>query len=218
MRKIIFIVLGTWLSLTAIAQNEWEIPNAQPQKSAPTKVEKQKPVEQKDNPDAPYLAGAVPEVDGIVTWNLHVDAPGKSAQELYDRMMEHFGKLTSGENQLEGSCVSLVNKQEHIIVVSLREWMVFRSSLLSLDRTKFFCKIVATCKDGAVDVVFDRLTYRYEEERSEGGQLYKAEEWISDRAALTKKGKMYRGCAKFRRKTVDRMNELMDGIRAAIDN
>lgn len=214
MKKYIIIVIVAMLPMLTIAQGVWEVPNSSAGDS-PKKVMKSA-VPEKANPDAPYLAGAVPEVDGIVTWTLHVDAPGQSAQELYDRMMVFFGQLTSGENQLEGSGVSLVNNQEHTIVVSLREWMVFKSSLLSLDRTKFFCRIVATCKDGGVDVVFNRLTYRYEDNQPGGGLVVKAEEWISDQAALTKKGKMYKGCAKFRRKTVDRMNELMDGIRIAL--
>ena len=214
MKKYIFIVIVLMLPMLTNAQGVWEIPNANAGDSP--KKETKSAVPEKENPDAPYLAGAVPEVDGIVTWTLHVDAPSKSAQELYDSMMGYFGQLASQENQMEGSGISLVNKQEHTIIVSLREWMVFKASLLSLDRTKFFCKIMTTCKDGGVDVVIDRLTYRYEDNQPSGGLLVKAEEWISDKAALNKKGKMYKGCAKFRRKTVDRMNELMNGIKLAL--
>lgn len=215
MMKKLFIAATMLLPMGVAAQNVWEVPNAQVQTTPEKKVEV-KP--EKENPDAPYLRGAVPEVDGRVVWTYQVAAPGKSAQEVYDRVFNYFDALSQGEEQLEGSGVSLVNKQEHIVVASIREWMTFRTSLLSLDRTKIYYRVVVTCQDGRADVLVDRMSFRYEEERTPGAKPLKAEEWISDKVAVSKKNKLYKGTAKFRRKTVDRMNELKEGIRQALLN
>ena len=48
---------------------------------------------------------------------------------------------------------------------------------------------------------------------------YKAEEWITNKYAVNKKGtKLLPISGKFRRKTVDRMNELMGNIHIALIN
>ncbi len=171
----------------------------------------------KPNPDEKYLVGAVPEVNGKVEWQLDVDVPGKSAQEIYDIIFDCFTNLTKEENQLEGSCVSLVNKEEHIVVASMKEWLVFTDKLLALDRTKFNYTLIAYCKDNHLTVTMGRVSYRYDEERVKGGHVYMAEEWINDENALNrKKTRLMPGSAKFRRKTIDRKDLIFDTIKTAV--
>lgn len=171
----------------------------------------------KPNPDEKYLVGAVPEVNGKVEWQLDVDVPGKSAQEIYDIIFDCFTNLTKEENQLEGSCVSLVNKEEHIVVASMKEWLVFTDKLLALDRTKFNYTLIAYCKDNHLTVTMGRVSYRYDEERVKGGHVYMAEEWINDENALNrKKTRLMSGSAKFRRKTIDRKDLIFDTIKTAV--
>ncbi len=206
------LIATAWLllPLVAAAQNVWEVPNAKAAEEVRKTEKEVKP--EKENPDAPYLRGAVPEVEGKVVWTYQIEAPGKSAQELFDRTCDYFNRLAEEEGQLEGSGISLVNRQEHIVVASIREWMTFRTSLLALDRTKIYYRVVVDCKDGSADITIDRISFRYEEERNPGAKPLKAEEWISDKAAVSKKNKLYKGSAKFRRKTVDRMNELRESL------
>lgn len=206
------LIATAWLllPLVAAAQNVWEVPNAKAGEETRKTEKEVKP--EKENPDAPYLRGAVPEVEGKVVWTYQIEAPGKSAQELFDRTCDYFNRLAEEEGQLEGSGISLVNRQEHIVVASIREWMTFRTSLLALDRTKIYYRVVVDCKDGSADITIDRISFRYEEERNPGAKPLKAEEWISDKAAVSKKNKLYKGSAKFRRKTVDRMNELRESL------
>ena len=210
MVKKLIVTALLLLPLVAAAQNVWEVPNAKAAEEVRKTEKEVKP--EKENPDAPYLRGAVPEVDGKVVWTYQIEAPGKSAQELFDRTCDYFNRLAEEEGQLEGSGISLVNRQEHIVVASIREW----TSLLALDRTKIYYRVVVTCKDGSAEVVADRISFRYEEERNPGAKPLKAEEWISDKAAVSKKNKLYKGSAKFRRKTVDRMNELRESLRRAL--
>lgn len=71
------------------------------------------------------------------------------------------------------------------------------------------------CENGKVNIAVTRLHYLYEEERTP--LRYTAEEWISDSKALNKKQtKLLPISAKFRRKTVDRMEELFNQIDAAL--
>ena len=203
MKKLIVLMMLA-LPMSVIAQNVWEKPKEE-------KVKKAEEVK-KPNKDEKYLRGAVPIVDGDVQWTLDVDVPGKSAQDIYDKMFKTLTDLTKSEGQLEGSAVTLVNKQDHIVVANVREWLLFSSSLLSLDRTKFNYTLIARCSDGHLNMTMNRISYKYDEERT--NQMYKAEEWISDDAAVNKKNtKLYRGSAKFRRKTIDRKDQIFETIR-----
>lgn len=132
-------------------------------------------------------------------------------------MYKTLTDLTKSEGQLEGSAVSLVNKQDHIIVASVREWLLFSSNFISLDRSKFYYTLVARCSDGHLNMTMDRISYKYEEERNK--QVYKAEEWISDDNAVNKKNtKLYRGSAKFRRKTIDRKDQIFETVKNVLKN
>lgn len=210
MRKIIFAIV-VCLPMMTFAQNVWERPDVE------NKTEQSEPVKKvKDvgpNPDAPYLAGAVTEKDGNVQWTLDLDLPGRDAQSIYDTMLNFLTALTKEENQLEGSTVALVNKQDHIIVATIREWLVFKDNFLSLDRTKFFFTLMANCQDGHLTVDMNRVSFRYQE-KSDRETVFKAEEWISDKYALNKsKTKLYKGSGKFRRKSVDRKEYLFNAIK-----
>ena len=201
------------LSMTGMAQSEWERPDIQTQKSdKPVKVEKESSDE-----DAKYLAGAVPEVNGEVVWTLDMQVPGKNAQQIYDIVLNYLVDLVKQENQLEGSSVSLVNKQEHKIAASIKEWLVFKNQFLALDRAKLFFNLLVECSDNHIRVDMKRINYLYEEDRNGGGSHYRAEEWITDKYALNKKGtKLFKVSAKFRKKTIDRKDELFEAIKNAL--
>lgn len=201
--------------LTMRAQNVWEIPDQKTTKQQAKQEKDAKEKAEEVNPDAQYLAGAVTEENGKVVFTLDIDVPQKNAQQIYDIVFNTLQELTEQENQLEGSAVALVNKQEHIIAANIREWLVFKNNFLSLDRTKFFYSLIAKCSDGHLHLTMERLNYKYEEERGsrQAKDVIKAEEIIADGVALNKKRtKIYRGYAKFRRKTIDRKDELFATI------
>lgn len=213
MRRI-FLLFVCALPVMAWSQGVWERPETTEQVNEKVKKEK-KAV--KNSADAKYLEGAVPLNDGKVEWTLDVDVPGKNASQIYDIMLKCLTDLTKTENQLEGSAVSLVNKQDHIVVASVKEWLVFKENFLMLDRAKFNYTLVAYCSDNHLKLTMSRIFYRYEEEHVKGGRLYKAEEWITDDNALNrKKTKLLPVSAKFRRKTVDRKDELFKTIEAVV--
>lgn len=221
MNKYILLIVISCLSLSGMGQNVWEKPEAETKN-----VEKEQPKKEKHKQDSTkavskedpkYLAGAVTEENGKVKWTLDINVPGKSAQEIYDITLKYLTELTKQENQLEGSNVSLVNKKDHIIVARIREWLVFKNQFISLDRAKLNYTLIATCNNERLVLTMDRITYNYEEERGRAKSAYTAEEMISDSYALNKNGtKIYRGCAKFRKKTIDRKDELFGNITEVI--
>lgn len=210
MNKYTLIIALLMMSAGAKAQDVWEKPDSDDD----TELTVQKRQPRKDaataeNKDARYLAGAVPEKDGKVAWTFSVDVPGHSAQEIYDVTLRRMKAFTKQENQLEGSAVALVNKAEHSIVVTAAEWMVFRDAFLSLDRTKFFYTLIFNITDGHIGATMERLYYRYDDNDGKGEHRISAEESISDASGLNKKQtKLVPGWAKFRRKTVDRADEV----------
>lgn len=189
------IALLTLMPLMATAQdNTWE------------RVE-QAPVE-KANPDAKYLEpNAVPEIDGKVCWQTVIEAPGKSAQEIYDILKQQLIKMTQEPNQIKNSTLAVHDSINYELGAVFHEWLVFKSAALSLDRTQFNFQLLITCTDGKADVRMTRITYDYDIERKPAH--YTAEEWITDKYAVNKKHtKIYPVSGKFRRKTIDRKDYI----------
>lgn len=200
-RILIAVMMG--IPFMAVAQNTWET-NTQ---TATVKKEAKAMV----NPDQKYLAGAVPEVDGKVVWTTTLQAPGKTAQQVYDLIGRQLSAMTKEENQFEQSRILLADTTTHQIVANFQEWLVFKSTALVLDRTRLMYQIVADCKDGSADITMRRIYYLYDEERQP--QSYTAEEWITDKQGLNKKqNKLARVSGKFRRKTIDRKDNIFETL------
>ena len=189
--KRILIVLLTLLPLWATAQdNTWE------------RIEVE-PVE-KDNPDARYLLpDAVPVIDGKVCWETTIEAPGKSARQIYDILLKQLEKMVAEPNQIENSIVAVKDSVKLELGAVFHEWLVFKSAMFSHDQTQFNYQILVACADGKADVRLTRITYDYDLERKPAHYL--AEEWITDKYCVNKKHtKLYPVSGKFRRKTIDR--------------
>ena len=190
MKKLIFAMMMC-LPMAASAQNTWEMPT------------------QANNSDAKYLVGAVPVVDGKVTFKTTIEAPGKTADQVADIVRKYMKKMTTEPGQFEQSRIVLDDSLNHQVIGSYQEWLVFKSTALVLDRTRLFYNLIVDCKDGKADITMTRIYYLYEEERDP--QTLKAEEWITDEEGLTKsKAKLSRVSGKFRRKTIDRKDYLFN--------
>jgi colicin import membrane protein len=213
----LFIAIFATLPLFGMAQNVWE----KPQTTAPqeeTTKKKSLFESNKKAVDPKYLAGAVPVVDGKVTFTLDKDIPGKSAQEIYDIVFATLEKMTKEENQFKTSQVAIVNKQDHIIGARFKEWLVFQNTFLSLDRTIFNYTVIATCTNEHLNVTISRISYAYEMDRGvNDGMEMRAEEWITDENALNKKkDNLSKYSGKFRRKTIDRKDNIFETLLEAL--
>lgn len=199
MKKTLITVLAL-IPLSMWAQdNTWERPEEEEQEA----VE-----EAKVNPDQKYLRGAVPVVDGKVVFSKTIEAPGKSAAQIYDILKQYLEKMTTEKNQIRGMVVK-TDADKHQLGASYEEWLVFKKTAIVLDRTRLYYVIEADCQDGKVDVMMNRIHYLYEENRSP--QRLKAEEWIVDDEAVNKKNtRLLPFTGKFRRKTIDRKDFLFN--------
>lgn len=212
MRKYILTAVAL-MAVTGInAQDVWEMADSE----TATVVDSKKEKPQKKtavSKDAKYLKGAVTEKDGKVAWTLGLDCKGMSAQQVFEKISKIFKDISKTDNQLAGSGVSVVNKKDFIVASTMYEWLVFANKFLALDRAKFQYTLIAKCSDGHLDVSMERLSYRYAEGNGGKEVKYLAEDAINDKNALNKKQtRLIPGWAKFRRKTVDRKDELFQLI------
>ena len=202
--KKILIALLTLMPMLATAQdNTWE------------RVE-QEPVE-KTNPDAKYLEpNAVPVVDGKVCWETVIEAPGKSAQQIYEILKNQLVKMTKEPNQIENSTLAIHDSVKYELGAVFHEWLVFKDATLVLDRTQFNFQLLVYCADGKADVKMTRVSYDYDLNRKP--THYSAEEWITDKYAVNKKHtKLYPVSAKFRRKTIDRKDYIFNKFNSLLN-
>lgn len=196
---------------TASQGSGWVIPTA-------TKKETPKPAAQvngaKLKEDPKYLEGAITfDEQGKIVFDTEIEAPGKSAAQLYDLVFDYMSGLTQ-DKESKASRMALVNKDEHIIVNAMDEWLVFSNSFISLDRTECKYNLIAKITDGKVSLSINHINYIYEEGRQTGFKL-PAEEVIIDKVALTKKkNDLARIFGKFRKKTIDRKDQIFSEIAA----
>ena len=168
--------------------------------------------------DPKYLLGAVPEVDGIVTFQKSFTVTDKSEQQIYDILAAYVkNSLVGGAIHFPKSEYTRIiseEKESGIIVARVDEYMTFSHVFLNLDRTRFRYLLSATVKGQKVNLVLTQISYYYNEDMDgNNGVHYKAEEWITDKLAVNKKGtRLYPRSGKFRRKTVDRVEEIFNGF------
>ena len=203
MKKLLIVIFMLMPMLATAQDNTWE------------RIE-QEPVE-KENPDAKYLVkGIVPEVDGKVCFETNIKAPGKSAEEIYSILLQQMEKMVKEPNQIANSIVAVKDSVNHELGAVFHEWLVFKSVALSLDRTQMNFQLLVSCKDGEANVKMTRITYDYDTARTP--QHYSAEEWITDKYAVNKKGtKLYPISGKFRRKTIDRKDFIFNKFESLLN-
>lgn len=180
----------------------------------------------KKTDDAKYLAGAVPEQEGIVTFQKSFSVDDKDTQTIYDILLKHVQDSLIGKALKDKEPVYtrlLASEREGdtgTIVARVDEYMVFQNTFLSLDRTRFRYLISAEVTGKKVKLTITQITYYYNEDMNgQNGVNYKAEEWITDKLAINKAGtKLYPRSGKFRRKTVDRTQAIFEGIMDAISD
>lgn len=164
--------------------------------------------------DSRYLRGAVPERDGLVTFTQTFAVQGKTQAEIFAAMQSYVRRLVAeGRQDLR---TRVMSDQDNTIIAKVEEVMTFKKKFLNWDHCYFRYLISAECTpDAKVRLTLTQISYQYLfDNEGNGGETYKAEEWISDAAAINKSGtKLYPRCGKFRRKTVDRVNEIFNGAR-----
>ncbi|MCD8043050.1 MAG: DUF4468 domain-containing protein [Tannerellaceae bacterium] len=158
-----------------------------------------------------YLEGAVPEVNGKVVFTREMNLPGMSAGQIYDVVHEWASeKFTDAKNR-----IVYADKEKGDIAALGEEYIIFSSSALSLDRSLMSYRLTVECRDQFCKLSTTGIKYEYTVSYQREPEKYVAEEWITDKHALSK-GKLNRMSGKFRRGTVDYMAELFTDASAFI--
>ena len=170
-----------------------------------------------------YLVpGVVPIVDGKVVFTKEIAAEGQSKDELF-RVLSSFASLRFEANAQRGDWrepnffrnidyaqVKEADKQAGRIVAQGAEEMIFSNRALAKDYTHAFYRFTAEASQGKIRVTVDNIAYVYV--GSQETERIPAEDWITDKEAINKKGKLSRISGKFRVKTIDLFNEIVDEI------
>lgn len=147
----------------------------------------------------------------------HHQRYGKTAKQIYDILYKQMDKMVNEPNQIANSAIVQDDKEKHELGAIFHEWLVFKNSTLSLDRTQLNFQLMVKYADGKADVKITHITYDYDLERKP--VHYKAEEWITDKYAVNKKHtKLYPISAKFRRKTIDRKDFIFSKFNSLLND
>lgn len=164
--------------------------------------------------DPKYLAGTVPETDGMVIYTKAFDVPGKSALDIYTSLKDYtLTSLVNGPDHGEQARITQDTPEEGILCASVHETLWFLRKPMRSDFAQFYYQIIFEVKDGGFSATMRALRYLYNFSGKENDDTpLRAEEWITDRYALAKGGsKLTRTNGKFRRATIDRKDEIMRG-------
>ena len=164
--------------------------------------------------DQKYLAGAVTEDGGKVVFTKKISIPSLSKDQIYDIMYSWALKYFSED----GRRLVYSDKEKGDIAAVGEEYLVFQNTALSLDRTLINYRVTIECENNAATIKLSGIRYEYNVSYQRDPEKYIAEEWITDKFALNKKkDKLNRGNGKFRRKTIDFVDDMFKSADASFD-
>lgn len=153
---------------------------------------------------------AIPVINGKVTFEEIIPADGYKAEDVKEVIdawiKERFVKPTviSSRRINSGSPYTSILKAE--------EYIVFKSTALVLERARTYYILTLTANDGNCTFNMSHITYWYDDEDDNGGIKMIAEEWITDKNAINKKGNLKKFEGKFRNKTIELKNILVNDL------
>ena len=169
-----------------------------------------------------YMQGAVPEVNGKVEFNENFSAPGKTKDQIFQQVLSWANLRFMPETERgvwndddyyknnEFSKVVSADKNTGVIVCQADENIVFTNKTLAKDFTRTNYTLTIRVKDNGGEVTMNNIIYTYN--LTEAAERIAAEDWITDKEAISKKGGLLKGSARFRIKTIDLKNELVKEI------
>lgn len=174
------------------------------------------PLSAQQSEDEKYLAGAVPVNEaGFVEFKKTYKVRNKSKGEIYHSLKEYTQReIVEGENHLEQARITEADSARGVIAASMEEYLYFKRKAWTMDRVRFYYQLVYEVTDSTYTVTMRNLHYLYDDVPSPSD--YRAENWITDEAALNKsRTKLTRVAGKFRRFTIDRKDEIFLGAARA---
>ena len=163
--------------------------------------------------DSKYAAGTVPVDEyGRIAFQETIKADGLTATEIGNKVSDWFN------NRFKKPVVIAAKRYEsespNKLEAKVEEYIVFKNKFFVLDRSRIDYILTITSEDGVCNFNMSRITYLYDEENPEGALQMKAEDWITDKEAInSKKGTLKKFPGKFRRKTIDLKDTLIQELK-----
>lgn len=152
--------------------------------------------------DAKYLEGQVPEEDGKVVFE-RIYQSLSPQDDLYGTVQTWAEARFTGE---KGRVVFMDKAKGDLAAVG-EDYLVFSNTALALDRTRMSYRLLVHVTNSQVILRVNAIKYEYAVSYQSEPEKYTAEEWITDRVALSK-GKLNRLNGKFRTGTIDYVESL----------
>ena len=193
MKKILFILV---LALMSTAGAEAQL------------IKKRADKESTEN--GAYGSGQVPVVNGKVTFETEIPAKGLTAAQVEEKMNDWITKRYVKPTII--SVKRFESEKPGTAIIKGEEYIVFKNTFLVLSRARIYYYLTLTAKDGCCGFHLSRITYWYDDEDDKGGIKMIAEDWITDDNAFNKKGGLKKFEGKFRRKTIDLKEQLIEEL------
>lgn len=152
----------------------------------------------------------IPVINGKVTFEETIQAEGYSKTEIKkiidSWIKERFVK------PVVISAKQFIANNPHATILKGEEYIVFKNKPLVLERARIYYYLTLTANEGSCTFNMSRITYWYDDEDDKGGIKMIAEEWITDEKAIDKKGKVKKFEGKFRDKTIELKNILINDL------
>lgn len=158
-----------------------------------------------------YSIGTIATVNNKVTFNETIPAPGLTAKEVEEVVTKWFA-----ERFVKPTVIGFKAYEPEVpgtLVAKAEEYIVFKNTFFVLNRSRIAYFMNITCKDGSCIFDMSRITYWWDEEADDGGRKMTAEECITDEHAINKKGGLHKFNGKFRTKTIDLKNILVEDLK-----
>ena len=159
-----------------------------------------------------YLAGAVPVKNNKVVFSTEINVPHLSKNEIYDQVLVWAENRFNGEN----SRIVYTDKNKGEIAVTGKEYIIFATTALSLDRAYMSFVTKFDCSDQKCLIQTTNIRYEYNVSYQKEPEKYTAEKWITDEWALTKGNKLNRINGKFRKGTIDFVDDIAQSVTVAL--
>lgn len=162
--------------------------------------------------ESKYLAGAVPQNElGVVVFQNSYEVPGKSKLEIYQALKEYTqNEILKGPNALTQCRFVEQDEDGGLLAARVDENLYFTRKAWVSHKTRIFYELIYNIGDGKFNVEMRRIHYLYDEQETPNSKplSFTAEEWITDKEAITKKGKLLKRAKNFRIYTIERKNEV----------
>lgn len=158
-----------------------------------------------------YSAGTIPVTNGKVTFEEKIQAESLTAAQIEERVNNWI--TTRFVEPTIISVKKFDSDQPATTVIKGEEYIVFKDKFFVLSRARIYYYLTLTASDGQCTFNMSRITYWYDDEEEKGGLKMKAEEWITDEYAFNKKGGLKKFEGKFRRKTIELKDLLIEDLK-----